>query len=80
MIGYEFYWCDAIEGYKFIGMFPERRKDLKRITQKSILNLGRMLVGENAEAQSIFFIQIKMDDAKGKPLRTNPPFSNEKRA
>jgi hypothetical protein len=58
---------------------PERRKDLKRITHKSILNLGRMLVGKKAEDQNIFFIQIRKDDATGKTLRTNPPFSNERR-
>lgn len=79
MIGYEFYWCDAIEGYKFIGVLPEKRRDPKRITHKSILNLGRMLVGEKAGVQNIFFMQIKKDEATGKTLRTNPPFSNERR-
>jgi hypothetical protein len=68
MFGYEFYWCDPIEGYKFIGALPERRRDPKRITHRSILDLGRILVGKKAEARSIFFIQIRMDEAKCKTL------------
>jgi hypothetical protein len=79
MIGYEFYWCDAIEGYKFIGMIPEMRRDLKRITHKSILNLGRMLVGEKAGDQNIFFILTRKDETTGGILRTTSPLSNGKR-
>ncbi len=79
MLGYEFYWCDAIEGYKLIGVLPERRRDPTRITHKSILNLGRKLVGEKAGVQNIFFVQIEKDDASGKTFRTNPPFNNGKR-
>jgi hypothetical protein len=30
MIGYEFYWCDPIEEYRFIGVLPERRRDPKK--------------------------------------------------
>jgi hypothetical protein len=77
MIGYEFYWWDAIEGYRLIGVLPERRRGSKRITHKSILNLGRKLVGEKAEAENIFFIQIRKDEATGKTFRTNPPFVKE---
>jgi hypothetical protein len=80
MIGYEFYWWDAIKGFKVIGVLPERRRDPKRINHESILNLGRILVGEKAGAQNIFFIQINKDEATGKTFRTNPPFSNERRA
>jgi len=79
MIGYEFYWCDPIEEYRFIGVLPERRRDPKRIAYESILNLGRMLVGEKAGIQNIFSILIRKNEATGKTLRTNLPYSNEKR-
>lgn len=80
MIVYEFYWCDAIEGYKLIGVLPERRRDPKRITHQSILNMGKKLVGERVGDRNIFFIQKRKDDATGKMLRTNPSFEDERRA
>ncbi len=76
MIGYKFYWCDPIEGYKFIGMLPERRKNSERITDKSILNLGKRLVGRRAGVQNIFFIQIRKDEPAGRSFRTDSPFVN----
>ena len=44
MVAYEFYMNDSEGNKRLIGILPERRKDPKRITQKSILRWGRMLL------------------------------------
>jgi len=69
MIAYDFYWRDAIKGYQRIGVQPERRKNLTRITQESIFNLARQLMGDNADAENIFFIKITRGENTGEILR-----------
>lgn len=69
MIAYEFYWRDAIKGYELIGILPERRKDPRRITQDSIMNWGRKILGENVVADDIFFIKVTIDKDTGDILR-----------
>jgi c-di-GMP-binding flagellar brake protein YcgR len=69
MDAYEFYWRDTIKGYQPIGVLPERRKNPARITQKSIINLARELIGDNADANNIFFVKITKDENTGEILR-----------
>jgi hypothetical protein len=68
MVAYEFYWRDSQGEDYLIGILPERRKDTKRITKKSIMNWGRKIVdnkrGPNLE--SLYFIQVKVEDARYK--------------
>jgi len=66
MIAYELFSYDEKNGYEFIGILPERRKDPKRITKESVLNWGRMVLGDNAQGKKIFFKSIKIDDITGK--------------
>ena len=65
MVIYEFYWRDPIKGYEMIGMLPERRKDPRRITHQSVMNWGRKIIGENADFNDLFFIQITLDKSTG---------------
>ena len=46
MVAYEFYLNDSEGNKNLIGILPERRKVPKRITQKSILRWGRMLLND----------------------------------
>ena len=69
MDAYEFYRRDTIKGYQPIGILPERRKDPARITQESITNLARELLGDNVDVNRIFFIKAKKDENTGKILR-----------
>jgi hypothetical protein len=39
VVAYEFYWRDPGGGNQIIGVLPERRKNLGRITQESIMRL-----------------------------------------
>ncbi len=69
MDAYEFYRGDTIKGYQPIGVLPERRKNPARITQESIINLARELIGDNAYANNIFFVKITKDENTGEILR-----------
>jgi hypothetical protein len=74
MDAYEFYWRDQIKGYQLIGGLPERRKNPERITQESIINLAKELIGNHVDANDIFFIKITKDENTGKILRPDPVY------
>jgi hypothetical protein len=69
MVAYEFYWRDPIKGYQLIGTLPERRKSPLRITQESVMNWVRMILGENMDFNDIFFITITIDKNSGDIIR-----------
>ncbi len=60
MMAYKFYWRDDAKGFQFIGTMPERRKDPKRITHESIVNLGRKLFGDEADIKKIYFVRSNL--------------------
>jgi len=62
MIAYEFYWRDPIKGYQLIGVLPEKRKNIKRITYESIMKWGKMLLGEKVDIDDLFFIERKISN------------------
>jgi hypothetical protein len=71
MLAYEIYWRDPIKGYQLIGVLPERRKSPFRITQESVINLGRKILGKNVDVNDLFFIKIPEDKNTSKILRIN---------
>ena len=77
MIFYELFVHDKLKGCELIGILPERRKDQKRITKKSVLEWGRMLLGDGANKNNIIVIQTTMDDTTGQILEVNVPFSSQ---
>jgi len=60
MVAYEFYWRDETGKELLIGILPERRKNRERITEESVLNWGWKVVGENADVNNIYFVQVEM--------------------
>jgi len=61
------------EGNKnLVGILPERRKNPKRITQKSILRWGRMLLYDTADSKRFFFEKITINEYTGKFFRLDP--------
>ena len=60
MMAYEFYWNDPKGETHFIGTLPERRKNPERITLESILNWGKMVIGDNGEVNKIFFVEVEV--------------------
>ena len=59
MCAYKFYWFDKTEKAHFIGILPEKRENLLRITRESVLNLGRKVIGSNDDVTHIYFIQVE---------------------
>jgi hypothetical protein len=60
MIGYELYFFDKTEKAHFIGILIEKSENLLRITRESVLDLGRKVMSDNADATNIYFIQVEV--------------------
>ena len=58
MVAYEVYCRDKAGKEHFIGILPERRKDPRRITEKSVLDWGWKVIGDHTNAEDIHFIQV----------------------
>ena len=76
LVAYELYVYDEVKGYELIGILPERRKDVERITKESILKWGRMVLGDDVDKNSIIFKQITMNNTTGQISEVNVPFGN----
>ena len=61
MVAYEFYWRDSIEGYQHIGTLPERRMNPTRITEESVINWAREILGNGIGFYNLFFITITIE-------------------
>ncbi len=72
MIAYAFYWLEEIDKVHFIGLLPERRKNPERITQQSISNYGRTIVGNEAHIDDLFFLEMELDENTGQILWPGP--------
>jgi hypothetical protein len=60
MVAYKLYKHDQIEEPHLVGILPERRKDLERPTEESVLNWGKEVIGKNPDFNDIYFVQIEM--------------------
>jgi len=61
MVAYEFYWRDPKGRYQIIGVLPERRKNPMRITMESVMNWGKMFLGNDVDSKNLFFKWITID-------------------
>lgn len=68
MLAYELYTFNKERGYEMVGILPERRKDLLRITEDSITNWGKTLFGDNGNSKSMFFKRVAIDELSGRIL------------
>jgi len=59
MLAYELYWQDEGGDPHLIGVLPERRKNSERITEDSILNWGREVIGDRQDVKKIYFVKIE---------------------
>jgi hypothetical protein len=76
MMAYELFSYDEKKGYEFIGILPERRKESKRITKESVLNWGKMILGNNMDGKKIVFQCLTIDDVSGERFEVNSPFED----
>jgi hypothetical protein len=65
MLAYEFYYHDHVDRPKLIGILPERRKDLQRITSESIMNWVKKLLGNDWVMDRIVFVEVTIDKMTG---------------
>ena len=62
MIAYEFYSVDKRGEARCFAILPERRKNPERISEKSIMKWGRMLLSDNGNSQSMYFVQVEIPE------------------
>ena len=55
MLAYKLYTLNKTKGYEIVGVLPERRKNLARITPNSVINWGKTLLADNVDSKDIFF-------------------------
>jgi len=69
MIAYELYVRDKEGKEHSIGILPEKRRDRKRITEESLINFSRTLLGDEAEIDldSIRFVQVGSVEPENNP-------------
>ena len=72
MLAYEIYWLDPIKGYELVGILPERRKNPKRIPEKSIINFGKKLLGNNVNVNNMLFVRRTIDNTTEEIFRLKP--------
>jgi hypothetical protein len=60
MTAYEFYRRDTAGATHLVGILPERRKNPARITDESILNWLKKLMGDGIK--DFYFTQVILDD------------------
>jgi hypothetical protein len=60
MIAYEFYWHDEGGEAHLLGILPERRKNPQRITEQSIMKWGNLILGNQANIGSIYFVRVEV--------------------
>jgi len=61
MIAYEFYIRNVAGKMHLIGILPERRKIPERITDESIVNWVRNVVGKSASLRNVFFTKVTLE-------------------
>ena len=67
---YEFYFHDQRKGIQFAGIFPERRKDPKRVSKDSIKKLGKRLIGNDLDSKKLSFNKVTFDSNTGQIIRS----------
>ena len=62
MIAYEFYWVDKSGESHFFAILPERRKNPERISEKSIMRWGKMVLGGGGPLRNLYFVKVEIPE------------------
>ncbi len=68
MRAYEFYSRDDDDQIHSVGILPERRKNPGRITEESVINWGRQILGTETGLTKFFFVQVRVYEGTGEIL------------
>jgi hypothetical protein len=72
MVAYEFYFCDESGERYLIGVLPERRSNRERITDASIINWARSLLGNESGVNNISYSTIKLEKSESEDFYPIP--------
>ena len=78
MLAYEFYLKDGKGNTQLVGILPERRKATERISQRSIFNWVRNILGDDTDPQRIFFIKVILSEDFGEIVEPPPSFGAQR--
>jgi len=62
MVTYEFYLNGDIKKFHLLGILYERRKNEVRISYRSIMNWGKLIVGDYVDINNMYFIEIEVQE------------------
>lgn len=65
LIAYEFYVKGENNSSHLIGILPERRKDEGRITYESVMNWGRIYLGEETGSKNLYCVRVEIERNTG---------------
>ena len=68
MVVYTIYYFEEEGKIRFIGALPEKEKKPERITQASIFNYVRTILGHEANENKIYYFQVTLDESIGEIL------------
>jgi hypothetical protein len=62
MVAYELYLYDEHGEEHLVGILPERRKDPARITNKSVLKWGKLVLGGGSDIKlnNLYFTSVEL--------------------
>jgi len=62
MLGYQFYCLDEKGKDHLIGILPERRFNSERISDRSIMNWAREIIGNGCHGRRIHFVRVNVQE------------------
>ncbi len=65
LIAYEFYVKGKNNSSHLIGILPERRKDPRRISYESVMNWGKMFLGDERELKNFYCVRVEIERNTG---------------
>ncbi len=65
LIAYEFYVKGKNNDSHLIGILPERRRNEERITYESVMNWGKMYLGEETRSQNLYCVRVEIEKSTG---------------
>jgi hypothetical protein len=64
MLSYQFYCLDEKGKNHLIGILPERRFNPGRVTDRSIINWAREIIGNGCDGRRIHFVRVNMPEGE----------------
>jgi hypothetical protein len=60
MRGYKFYFRHSPGEDRLIAMLPERRRDLQRVTEESVIKWIKQTIGSRADSRNLYYVEVEI--------------------